>query len=259
MSAEDRTAQQFRKMTETPIPKLILSLAAPTILSMLITPASITWLIPSSSVDLHQRVRRGGRRSSLMAIIQALELLCWATARGSIIQPKPRQPEHQGCHPVHVHQLLYSADLRPDPLPLSASLTLPHFMMLLGSTETILPHACAYAAHPDRGTADDVQPCDEQHPALRGAKASFAMIGLVTGGVLNMVLGRCSSSGFGLGTAGGGHRHCPEPEHQLLHPAVHVPARQDGQPVPAQRRHPQPGGVRHHPDDRFCPASGGRG
>ena len=23
--------------------------------------------------------------------------------------------------------------------------TLPHFMMLLGSTETILPHACAYA------------------------------------------------------------------------------------------------------------------
>ena len=37
MTSEDRSAAQFRKMTETPIPKLILSLAAPTILSMLIT------------------------------------------------------------------------------------------------------------------------------------------------------------------------------------------------------------------------------
>ena len=37
MANADRSAEQFRKMTETPIPKLILSLAAPTILSMLIT------------------------------------------------------------------------------------------------------------------------------------------------------------------------------------------------------------------------------
>ena len=36
MANADRSAEQFRKMTETPIPKLILSLAAPTILSMLI-------------------------------------------------------------------------------------------------------------------------------------------------------------------------------------------------------------------------------
>ena len=32
-----RSALQFRRMTETPIPQLVLSLAAPTILSMLIT------------------------------------------------------------------------------------------------------------------------------------------------------------------------------------------------------------------------------
>ena len=34
MANADRSAEQFRKMTETPIPKLILSLAAPTILSL---------------------------------------------------------------------------------------------------------------------------------------------------------------------------------------------------------------------------------
>lgn len=37
MPANDLSQQQYHKMTETPIPGLILSLAAPTILSMLIT------------------------------------------------------------------------------------------------------------------------------------------------------------------------------------------------------------------------------
>ena len=37
MPANDLSQQQYHKMTETPIPRLILSLAAPTILSMLIT------------------------------------------------------------------------------------------------------------------------------------------------------------------------------------------------------------------------------
>lgn len=37
MTQQDCTVVQYHKMTETPIPRLILSLAAPTILSMLIT------------------------------------------------------------------------------------------------------------------------------------------------------------------------------------------------------------------------------
>ena len=36
-SSDELTLNQYRKMTETPIPRLILGLAAPTILSMLIT------------------------------------------------------------------------------------------------------------------------------------------------------------------------------------------------------------------------------
>ena len=37
MTSDVLNRQQYQKMTETPIPKLILGLAAPTILSMLIT------------------------------------------------------------------------------------------------------------------------------------------------------------------------------------------------------------------------------
>ena len=46
MTSDELNIRQYKKMTETPIPKLILGLAAPTILSMLIT-ASTTWPTPS--------------------------------------------------------------------------------------------------------------------------------------------------------------------------------------------------------------------
>ena len=72
MANADRSAEQFRKMTETPIPKLILSLAAPTILSMLITSIynlADTFFVGQISTSASGAV---GIVSSLMAIIQAL-------------------------------------------------------------------------------------------------------------------------------------------------------------------------------------------
>ena len=82
--------------------------------------------------------------------------------------------------------------------------TLPHFMMLLGSTEPILPHACAYA-RPILIAAPLMMSSLVMNNILRyEGKASFAMIGLVTGGVLNMVLDPVFIFGFGLGTAGAG-------------------------------------------------------
>ena len=72
MTQQDRTAVQYHKMTETPIPRLILSLAAPTILSMLITSIynlADTFFVGRISTSASGAV---GVVSSLMAIIQAL-------------------------------------------------------------------------------------------------------------------------------------------------------------------------------------------
>ena len=202
MSAEDRTAQQFRKMTETPIPKLILSLAAPTILSMLITSIynlADTFFVGQISTSASGAV---GVVSSLMAIIQALGFMLGHGA-GSIIS-RSLGSQNTKAATRFASTSFFTALTFGLILAAVGLTTLPHFMMLLGSTETILPHACAYA-RPILIAAPLMMSSLVMNNILRyEGKASSAMIGLVTGGVLNMVLDPVFIFGFGLGTAGAG-------------------------------------------------------
>ena len=202
MSAEDRTAQQFRKMTETPIPKLILSLAAPTILSMLITSIynlADTFFVGQISTSASGAV---GVVSSLMAIIQALGFMLGHGA-GSIIS-RSLGSQNTKAATRFASTSFFTALTFGLILAVVGLTTLPHFMMLLGSTKTILPHACAYA-RPILIAAPLMMSSLVMNNILRyEGKASFAMIGLVTGGVLNMVLDPVFIFGFGLGTAGAG-------------------------------------------------------
>ena len=202
MSAEDRTAQQFRKMTETPIPKLIHSLAAPTILSMLITSIynlADTFFVGQISTSASGAV---GVVSSLMAIIQALGFMLGHGA-GSIIS-RSLGSQNTKAATRFASTSFFTALTFGLILAAVGLTTLPHFMMLLGSTETILPHACAYA-RPILIAAPLMMSSLVMNNILRyEGKASFAMIGLVTGGVLNMVLDPVFIFGFGLGTAGAG-------------------------------------------------------
>ena len=202
MSADDRSALQFRKMTETPIPKLILSLAAPTILSMLITSIynlADTFFVGQISTSASGAV---GVVSSLMAIIQALGFMLGHGA-GSIISRSLGSQNTQAANRF-ASTSFFTALAFGLILAVLGLATLPSFMMLLGSTETILPHACAYA-RPILMAAPLMMSSLVMNNILRyEGKANFAMIGLVTGGVLNMVLDPVFIFGFGMGTAGAG-------------------------------------------------------
>ena len=80
----ERSRLQFEKMTQTPVPKLILGLAAPTILSMLITSIynlADTFFVGQISTSASGAV---GIVSSLMAILQALGFML-GHGSGSII------------------------------------------------------------------------------------------------------------------------------------------------------------------------------
>ena len=202
MTSDDRSALQFRRMTETPIPQLVLSLAAPTILSMLITSIynlADTFFVGQISTSASGAV---GVVSSLMAIIQALGFMLGHGA-GTIISRSLGSRDTTAATRF-ASTSFFTALVFGVVLAVAGLGTLPHFMMLLGSTETILPHACAYA-RPILIAAPLMISSLVMNNILRSeGKASFAMIGLVTGGVLNIALDPLFMFVFGLGTAGAG-------------------------------------------------------
>ena len=202
MANADRSAEQFRKMTETPIPKLILSLAAPTILSMLITSIynlADTFFVGQISTSASGAV---GIVSSLMAILQALGFML-GHGSGSIIS-RSLGSQNTDAATRFASTSFFTALVFGGIITTAGLLTLPDFMMLLGSTETILPHACAYARYILLAAPIMMSSLVMNNILRYEGKASFAMIGLVTGGVLNIALDPLFMFVFGLGTAGAG-------------------------------------------------------
>ena len=202
MPANDLSQQQYHKMTETPIPRLILSLAAPTILSMLITSIynlADTFFVGQLSTSASGAV---GIVSSLMAIIQALGFMFGHGAGGIISRSLGSRDTTAATR--FASTSFFTALVFGVVLAVAGLGTLPHFMMLLGSTDTILPHACAYA-RPILIAAPLMISSLVMNNILRyEGKASFAMIGLVTGGVLNIVLDPLFIFVFKMGTGGAG-------------------------------------------------------
>ena len=202
MTSDELNIRQYKKMTETPIPKLILGLAAPTILSMLITSIynlADTFFVGQISTSASGAV---GVVSSLMAIIQALGFTL-GHGSGTIIS---RRLGSQDTHAAtrFASTSFFTALAFGVVLAVVGLATLPDFMMLLGSTETILPHACAYA-RPILLAAPLMISSLVMNNILRyEGKANLAMIGLVTGGLLNIALDPLFMFGLGLGTAGAG-------------------------------------------------------
>lgn len=202
MANADRSAEQFRKMTETPIPKLILSLAAPTILSMLITSIynlADTFFVGQISTSASGAV---GIVSSLMAILQALGFML-GHGSGSIIS-RSLGSQNTDAATRFASTSFFTALVFGGIITAAGLLTLPDFMMLLGSTETILPHACAYARYILLAAPIMMSSLVMNNILRYEGKASFAMIGLVTGGLLNIALDPLFIFGLGMGTAGAG-------------------------------------------------------
>ena len=202
MASNELNVQQYKKMTETPIPKLILSLAAPTILSMLITSIynlADTFFVGQISTSASGAV---GVVSSLMAIIQALGFTL-GHGSGTIIS-RSLGSRNTKAATRFASTSFFTALAVGVVLALIGLATLPGFMLLLGSTETILPHACAYARYILLAAPIMMSSLVMNNILRYEGKASFAMIGLVTGGLLNIALDPLFIFGLGMGTAGAG-------------------------------------------------------
>lgn len=200
---ESNRARQYRTMTETKIPTLILRLALPTVLSMLIT--GIYNLADTYFVgQLNDTSASGaiGVVASLMAIIQALGFMLGHGAGSHISRSLGAKDADTATR--YASTGFFTALLLGGILGVVGLFTLDGFMLLLGSTDTILPHAAGYAFYILLAAPIMMSSLVMNNILRYEGKAFFAMIGLVFGGILNMILDPILIFSCGMGTAGAG-------------------------------------------------------
>lgn len=193
---------QRARMLETPINRLIPSLAVPTIISMLVTSIynmADTYFVSQLNTSASGAV---GVVFSLMAIIQAVGFTV-GMGTGSIAsrllgQDKGEQADVFASSGV-VAALVVGVAMAGLGLGFRADL-----MWLLGSTETIYPYALDYALYIILGAPVMILSFTLNNLLRWQGKANLSVFGLATGGILNMILDPIFIYGFQMGISGAG-------------------------------------------------------
>ena len=193
---------QYRKMTETPVPKLVLALGIPTTISMLIT--NIYNMADSYFVS-QVSLSAGGATSvvfGLMSIIQAFGFM-FGHGAGSSISRLLGSQQKEKAHRYATTGFLWglASGLL---IAVFGLIFLEPFMRLLGSTDTILPYAKDYAFYILLAAPAMAMGCVLNNILRYEGKAALAMIGLTTGGILNIILDPILIFGCNMGIAGAG-------------------------------------------------------
>lgn len=189
-------------MLETPVDRLILSLAAPTIVSMLVTSIynmADTYFVSQLNTSASGAV---GVVFSLMAIIQAVGFTV-GMGSGSIASRLLGQDRGEEADTYASTGVITALVLG---LILSALglAFLGDLIWLLGSTSTIYPYALDYAFYIVLGAPVMILAFTLNNLLRWQGKASLSVFGLATGGVLNMILDPIFIYGFHMGIAGAG-------------------------------------------------------
>ena len=192
--------EHYKMMTETPVRRLVIKLAVPTIISMLVSSIynmADTFFVSQLGTSAAGAV---GIVFSLMAIIQAIGFTIGMGA-GNIASRKLGAKDDEeankyassGCFLGLVLSLL---------LLIFGTVFIDDLMRLLGATETILPYARDYARYILLGAPVMCLSFIMNNYFRAEGKAIYGMVGITIGGVLNIILDPIFIFAFGLGTAG---------------------------------------------------------
>lgn len=183
MEKED---SQYRKMTEEPVPKLVVALAVPTVISMLIT--SIYNVVDTFFVAKLGTAASGaiGIVFSVMAMIQAVGFTLGMGAGSTIsrLLGKKKEEEAEKVASSALAASVVSGII----LAAFAIAFLEELMVFLGATETILPHAISYARIILYACPVMMASFVLNNLLRAEAKTRYSMIGIGVGGVLNVAL-----------------------------------------------------------------------
>ena len=180
-----RAVSQYEKMTQTPIPRLIVSLSIPTILSMLVT--SIYNMVDTAFVGRLGNSASGavGIVFGYMAILQAVGFM-FGQGSGSIIARKQGAGDYEKAT-IIASTGFFLTFLSGIVIGLVSFLTLDPLVMLLGSTETIAPFARDYIGYLLVAAPFLMSSLVLNNILRYEGKAALGMIGLMTGSILNII------------------------------------------------------------------------
>lgn len=192
----------YKKMTETPVSKLIIALGIPTTISMLVTNIynmADTYFVGKIGTSASGAV---GIVFGLMAIIQAFGFM-FGHGSGSIISRKLGAKDSASASKYASTAFLCSF-LAGLLIALLGFLFLEPLLILLGSTDTILPYSEIYASFILLAAPFMASSCVLNNILRYEGRASLAMVGLIAGSILNIFGDWILMCGFGLEVLGAG-------------------------------------------------------
>lgn len=199
MPAQSQDAK-YRQMIEDPIPRLICTLAIPTIISMLITSVynmADTFFVGKIGTSATGAV---GVVFSLMAIFQAVGFTFGIGSGNFVSRLLGGRDKEQAEHVAATG--FYTAFAVGVLLMVLGFIFLDPLMRVLGATDTILPYARDYARYILLG-APFITSSFVLNNLLRfQGSAMYAMVGITAGGVLNILLDPLFIFVFDMGTGG---------------------------------------------------------
>ncbi len=202
MEANNSANKQYEFMTETPVGALIIKLGIPTTISMLITNIynmADTYFVGTLGTSASGAV---GIVFGLMAVIQAVGFMLGHGA-GSIISRKLGAKDTATAHLVASTSFFMSL-IAGFFITVVGLLFLEPFLRLLGSTDTIMPFAKDYAFWILLASPITMASFVLNNILRYEGKAALAMIGLTTGGILNIFGDYILIEVFDMGISGAG-------------------------------------------------------
>ena len=177
---------QYELMTTKPVPALIVQLGIPTMASMFVT--SLYNMADSYFVGQINTSASGatGVVLGLMAILQAIGFM-FGHGSGSIISRKLGQKDIESARKFSATGF-YLALAAGFLFLIFGTLLVTPLMRLLGSTDTILPYARTYAICILCAAPALLTSCVMNNILRYEGRAVFAMIGLISGGIVNIFL-----------------------------------------------------------------------
>ncbi len=192
--------EKFHWLTTAPIPGLVGRLAVPTVISMLITSIynmADTYFVGSLGTSAQGAV---GVVFSLMAIIQAIGFT-FGNGSGNYVSRLLGQQKREEAETVAATGL-FSGIAVGVALAVGGLVFLDPLVSLLGATDTVLPYAREYARYILIGAPWMVGSFVLNNLLRFEGSATYAMMGITAGGVLNMVLDPIFIFTLNQGTAG---------------------------------------------------------